>query len=557
MATLNTMIICDHCSSKIRIRAGIGYSEIQPFSFACKSCGNIIKGELRLNGPENCSFNFINATQTDKYNLKDADFTIECHEDFLLTDESFSLEECEGEDLSWKPSPFMMMCFLMGDKFEEFASDRSLFVQNQKRMKRELFRINNFYVNDNKLEFEKAAKDYICCESKIDIYKALTQLNELYFLPILKKGEIESNCSFFKKQILSLLHNKKDELLKLTEELEKINFFQNQLDENLSLLENFDELFFEVKPITTLNYMKTKNTDHLMFSIVNFNKIKQFYVDLFECVGRELNLLIGLRNLEINGYHNLLNLPNFTNIKNFHDCITSSNGRKKEYLNNSSYSYLIDDTFDNKLRNGVGHYKCTYDQHTQDIEYYPYIGDISKSRKETISYVNFVSKLYDLFNLLISLMYLKALVYTVHFANKSILPHGLKDISLLVLKRFPISFKNVDLIVEDKPPVIRLIHFWNSLGYNRPEIVNHNFNYWNFTSLYEIFGFCENDQTKVNIDLDDDTIYITVNKTKRFKFKIYEHIEWYNLLMYMNEFLPIQSILETEIPYFNIVHRYP
>ncbi|MDP3012638.1 MAG: hypothetical protein Q8M92_00255 [Candidatus Subteraquimicrobiales bacterium] len=87
MATVNIMINCDHCQSKIRVRAGIGYSPKQPFSFSCKKCGTHIQGALILKEPYDVEFEFTNATINHEIELKDAEFVVECHEDFLLTNE--------------------------------------------------------------------------------------------------------------------------------------------------------------------------------------------------------------------------------------------------------------------------------------------------------------------------------------------------------------------------------------------------------------------------------------------------------------------------------------
>ncbi|AKB40078.1 hypothetical protein [Methanosarcina mazei] len=555
MATTNTTITCDHCFSKIRVRAGIGYSKRQPFSFACKKCGTIIKGAL-IAESDNIEFEFTNASEK-PFDLNDADFIVECHEDFLLTNEPAYRKDPQTGEIIPKPSPFMITAKLMGQNFLEFSADMSLFLLNQRELKNKLFRINNFYIYDRESEFKEESENLISTESQIETYKSLVQLNEMYFIPILKKENVYSNCSFFKNKVLNILTNKRNELMYFIEELEQLNFFENQIKENLILMERFDELFFEIKPIINLNYIKSIDTDKLMFSILNFDKIKQFYVDLFECVGRELNCLIGLRNLEVNGDHNKLNLPDFNRIRNYQDCMSSSNGNKKKYLEDSLYFNLIRDVFDHQLRNGLGHYKCVYNQISKTVEYYPHTKDLNKSRKETISYVDFVSKLYNLFNLFVSLIYLRTLLYTVYFANKSVLPLGIKDVSLLTFNKFPPSFKNINLVVDNNPPVVCLNHFWTGVRYTHPDILNHDFSYWDFTHFYEKFGFCDENSIFVDIKFEDETLCIEVNKTKVFKFKIYEHIEWYNILMNMGGFSSIQRMEKTEIPYFNVVPRIP
>lgn len=533
------------------MRMGLGYSQRQPFSFSCKKCGTTIKGELILKEPFNVDFEFINATIDENTELKEADFVIECHEDFMLFSDS------NNQFSSLKPTPFMLTASMMGHNFVEFGKNRSLFKLNQEELKNKLFRINNFYIEDNPSGLTKEGNNLICFDSDIEIYNSLIQLNEMYFIPILKKDTISYNCSFFKKKILELVDTNLSELTNLVDELEKVNYFKNQLAENLSLLEQFDELFFDIKPIITLNYMEGVNKDSLIFSITNFDKVKQFYVDLFECVGRELNLLIGLRNLETNGDYNILNIPEFKKIKTFKDCILSSNGNKVQYFKQSAYYDLIKDVFNHRLRNGVGHYKCRFNQIKKEIEYYPDIKDISKSKKETISYVDFILNLYGLFNLLISLMYLKSLVYTVYYVNKSVLPLCLNSVSL-VISESPSSTMNPNLKCDNNPlPIISLSYYWNGLGYTCPEIIDHDFTYWNFMPIYNKFNLCDNESTHIGVDLDLKHILISINRTKRYKFDISKNLGWYSLLLQNNMFFTCIERIENCIPYFNVEPAFP
>ncbi|KPQ43988.1 MAG: hypothetical protein MPEBLZ_01456 [Candidatus Methanoperedens nitroreducens] len=353
----------------------------------------------------------------------------------------------------------------------------------------------------------------------------------------MNKKEIYSNSSFLKKKVLTLLNTNKSELLNYINTVNDLKFFENQLVENLPLMERFDSLFFEIKPIITLNYMDNMKRELLNFSIIDFNKTKQFYVDLFECVGREINVLIGLRNIEINKDFNNLNIAQFNKIKNFHDCITSSNGNKKQFLEKSSYYPLIKDVFDHKLRNGVGHYKCQLDLKTMEVEYYPYTDDIEKSKRESISYIDFIFKLYSLFNLFISLMYLKAVLYSIYFASKSKTSLCLKDVSLKV---------------DKKHPLICLTYYWNGTNYTWPEIIKHDFIYWNFTDIYANFNLCKKDSTHIVIDFDSDFIIIKINQTNIYKFKIDENRRWLKSLTKADNFGVIKQMAESIIPLFNV-----
>lgn len=524
MATTNVIITCDHCLSKIRVRIGIGYSPKQPFAFSCKKCGTHIQGALLLKKPYDAEFEFNNATINNEIELKDAEFIVECHENFLLTNEPI-----QGE--IYKPTPYMRAFSLMEDNILEFGKDISLFSLNQKDLKNKMFRLNNFYINDQNSEFKIESENLINSNSKNEIYKSLIQLNEIYFIPILNKQQVISNNSIFKNGILKLLNDKPTLALNFIGKLESIKFFKNQLKENLHLMERFDDLFFEIKPIITLNYMDLKNKDFLNFSIIDFNKTKQFYIDLFECVGREMNALIGLRNIDFNNDFNNLNIPQFKTINNFVKCMTSSNGNKKKFLEKSPYNILINNIFDNKLRNGLGHYKCQFNLSTMIIDYYPYKDDITKSKKESISYIDFISKLYNLFNLLISFMYLKALLFSIYYANKS---------------KATLSLKNINLIVNNESHTVRLIYYWNGTDYSNSEITIHNFNYWNFFDVYSIF-----DNPNIEVEFDDEFIFVKMFEQNIYKLKISENLDWFNHLSKTGNFEIEQQSAYSIIPFFN------
>ena len=296
-------------------------------------------------------------------------------------------------------------------------------------------------------------------------------------------------------------------------------------------MERFDDLFFEIKPIITLNYMDIKNKDILNFSIIDFNKTKQFYIDLFECVGREMSVLIGLRNIELNNDFNNLNIPQFKKIVNFTECMKASNGYKKQILGKSSYNNLINDIFDNKLRNGLGHYKCQLNLSTMIIDYYPHINDVTKSNKEVISYTDFILKIYTLFNFLISLMYLKSILFSVYYANKS---------------KVTLSLKNVNLIVINESPIVSLSYYWNGTDYSNVKITKHNFDYWKFFDFYSIFH-----DSKIIIEFEDDFIIVKIYGNI-YKFEKSDNLEWLECLSNTGNFEIEHHSVDTIIPFFNV-----
>lgn len=523
MATVNFMIVCDHCGSIIRLRIGIGYSSRQPFAFSCKKCGTRIKGTLIAPSWDKLKLELNNATETNKSELSEANYVVECHEDFLLTN-----EPVEG----FKLTPFMNALRLMKPNAELFIKDRSLFHHNQNELKEKLFRMNNFYLYDRISELKKESNNLFNTDSKIECFKSLAQLNELNIIPIIEREVYRSNCVLYKNKILNLLRNNKYELLKLIDYLNKNNFFDNLFKENLKLLECFDDLFMVIKPIITLKYIDKKNIDNLMFSIVDFDKTRQFYGDVFECIGRELNMLIGLKNIELNGDYEVLNHPRFK-IKSFNKCIKSSNGDKKQFLDDSAdYYKLIEDVFDNKIRNGIGHHNCNLNEEKMEIEYYPYVDDIKKAKKETITYTSFILKVYNIFNLLLFFVYLKVILYSIYFANKGERTAGVKEIKF---------------IIEDNIPKVLVTYYWNEGNYNRPRILNYDFTYWDLNKIYNEFDL--GGERAAKIHYDENWVYISIKGLKTV-FKVRKSGEWLSSLLDRDRFEVKEKMFKPDLPFF-------
>ena len=272
-----------------------------------------------------------------------------------------------------------------------------------------------------------------------------------------------------------------------------------------------------------------------MFSIVHFDKTRQFYVDAFECIGRELNMLIGLKNIELNEDYEVLNHPRFSKIKSFNDCINSSNGNKKQFLDDSvDYYKLVEDAFDNKLRNGIGHYKCNLNEEKMEIEYYPYVDDIKKAKKETITYTRFILKIYNIFNLLLFFMYLKVILYSLYFASKGERTVGVKEINF---------------IIEDNIPKVLVTYYWNEGNYSRPKILNYDFTYWDLNKIFNEFDL--GGERAAKIHCDEYWVYFSMKGLKTvFKVRKSEMGEWLSSLFDRDRFEVKEKMFKPDLPFF-------
>ena len=131
----------------------------------------------------------------------------------------------------------------------------------------------------------------------------------------------------------------------------------------------------------------------------NFIALKNFYTDCFEFIGRTSHLIFRLQNLFERGSQDIVPSGVPKNVVSANVFSTLNHGDKLDILLLSSGNELKEiyrKSFDNRLRNGINHFKSKLDENTQIISYYP----ITKRPEEEyqIKYIDFLNKTLDIFN---------------------------------------------------------------------------------------------------------------------------------------------------------------
>lgn len=114
---------------------------------------------------------------------------------------------------------------------------------------------------------------------------------------------------------------------------------------------------------------------------------------------RQLILLAGLNNLLHRGDHNEFE-PSLK--------VTRRNEPRREAVSLNAFAdadlgtklqfidkcfYKIDETaIDNRLRNGIAHYKYEYKESTQVITYYPFKEGMNREKAQEITFIEFIRK---------------------------------------------------------------------------------------------------------------------------------------------------------------------
>jgi hypothetical protein len=131
----------------------------------------------------------------------------------------------------------------------------------------------------------------------------------------------------------------------------------------------------------------------------DFTKLKNFFTDCYEFIGRTSHLIFRLQNFHERGSQNNLPIGSPRNVTSADDFSSLNHGDKLDILKLSNEIILklpFIKSFDNKLRNGINHFKAKLNTSSQIISYYP----ITKRPDEEyrIKYIDFLNVLLDSFN---------------------------------------------------------------------------------------------------------------------------------------------------------------
>lgn len=134
-------------------------------------------------------------------------------------------------------------------------------------------------------------------------------------------------------------------------------------------------------------------------AIEGFNLLKNFYTDCFEFVGRTSHLIFRLQNFSERGNQDSIPDGCPKNVTTATEFVALDHGQKLDILtlsNQTEPKSVYTKSFNNKLRNGINHFKAKIDNETQVIYYYP----ITKKPDERfqIKYIDFLNLALDSFN---------------------------------------------------------------------------------------------------------------------------------------------------------------
>lgn len=436
---------CNHCNKKIIIKLQVEDLDSSKIIFHCPYCNSKISGDFNDNNLRLSNVTFVN-----RFKDEEIDYSIG-YAGYLpcLISKGFD-----------PISSFIRTAFSV---CRTEAYNNNILFKELYKNKDYLLRINQFYFDENynfldseleKLNFKSSLK--------INKEKALIRLNEFFILPILNKQNykklIDNYISLLQdNQIFNKLHLIIPLEPKINDLFSEITIFINE----------FYDLYPDFRSFLSIRDIQNDNSFyHLNF---DFNKVKSFYVDIFELNCKIFNILGEL--LKISGYN--LDLPQ----KKFKKM---TNGMQIQQLEKISYFNIMKDILNHKMRNAIGHKSTKIEFNNQKI-----ITTLNSKVKEY--------KLNEFFEKTIQNLELMFSNYYLLFSLKSILNYN-NNVNFFEISGYELN-KPRDLI----------LNMYFSDCYITPKVLKkYNLRYWDILYIYNL-------NPKINLSLNNNKTLLQIS----------------------------------------------
>ncbi|TDL80967.1 metal-binding protein [Peribacillus frigoritolerans] len=385
---------CNVCNSITRIKVQLGWLNNYPVRIKCGNCHISIFGNVSLNPGLSIKLNNVTPLE----DMGKPDFLIEVSGE-LLTDKMSPFTKERNIFFS----PFLKNgIHYMGENFEKFTQSTNRFLYNIENDWPTLKRINELWFNGNHTYLPKEihkllSKTEFPADNELELLRAVHVLNFLFTNTFADKYFKEISTHIF-KEFRNI--NDSNQLILLAKHFEShLNDFEQKL---LGILNKFIEKFHMFIPIYGLDfYSEEKDKEEVMKNLglttVDFEDIKDFYIDTFEDIGDILNLVVAYNNLKHRADYKKMKENVIKEILVIEDYMKMRNkGRKLEFINGEeSFDKIFVSKVDNRLRNAIGHRSYTYDVITQELTYYP-SGENKKGTPERLYLTEFVLECFQL-----------------------------------------------------------------------------------------------------------------------------------------------------------------
>ncbi|EPA9245543.1 hypothetical protein [Yersinia kristensenii] len=392
--------------------------DVQPFQFACPTCENTISFTVGVGNPK-----FSGAEPQETNDFGSTNPFIDLHLDFPV-------------------------------EFGKYEQGNTAFMKVTKAIGHEkYYMLNSRLESMNYIYRHRDSLHRIITQFKQGNYNSFSSL--INKIPNLKKPRSQKIQDIFTTlytvtSVMSFPFTIHDHNVEISEEMPKIlwfidqrynkalNDFFDQIIDNgflkslhfdcLSLYPKMIDFELPARPAIYYDYDNKKDLSMIpaRVSTAEFDDCNNFYKDLSEVFSRQLVIIAGLNNLLKRGDHNLFDdsvrlskknevIKGFSSLNEYANIDLNA---KINGLDDSFYNVDMD-ALDNKLRNGIAHYKCEYKESTQVITYYYSKEGMNRSKFNELTFMSFMRKLLLLFREVHSINHIiKSLYFYCIFISK-------------------------------------------------------------------------------------------------------------------------------------------
>lgn len=386
--------------------------DVQPFQFACPNCEEAISFAI---GTSDGDLKGATDIKDFKGPFEGINPFVDLHLDFPVSFGKYEMGD----------TAFMRAIGELGEDAFNHLTNRLSLLDILYSKKRNLQRLITQYKRGDIRSFEKVCADIpeieLKSNKKEDVLAALYSATSIMSSPFTIHEHNKELSNKIPLLIQQLHEHHHDKTIKFINEISDNSFLKNLHHDCLSLYPKIIELDLPLRPSLYYDYT---NSDELgkvttRVSTSDFDTCNNFYKDLTEVFSRQLTLLAGLNNLVKRGDFDLFdNSTRFNKkgdpIKDFSSLNKYANvdlGRKVGAIDDAFY--IIDThSVDNKLRNGIAHYKYEYKESTQLITYFPSKEGMQREKYYSLYFIEFMRKTLLLFREVHSMNHIiKSLLY--------------------------------------------------------------------------------------------------------------------------------------------------
>lgn len=383
---------CNTCGTSIDCRIGMSNRDVQPFQFACPLCEERISFAFGMQNSE-----LLGASEIEDFEgvFNGANPFIDLHLDFPAYFGEYKLGM----------TTFLRVTREIGQASYQHLNHRLTMLNILYPLEKELRSSITQYKRGDLKSFAKTCVKIpgvdLKSKKQQDVLAAIYTVTSVMSSPF-TIHEHNSEISEKSSDIFMWLHHQyKNKTIEFVDKVLENGFLKNLHGDCLSLYPKLVSMDLPFRPAFFYDYANVEQLGQIpaRLSTADFDTCSNFYKDLSEVFARQLTFLAGVNNLIKRGDSNLFDPAlKFTRARKARPELESLNafanvdlGSKLAFIDNCFYNIDMD-SVDNKLRNGIAHYKYEYKESTQIVTYYPNKEGMSREKYHEISFMGFIRK---------------------------------------------------------------------------------------------------------------------------------------------------------------------